>query len=325
LSTQLDPEDLGRVIADFRAACTSSVARFGGSVAKYMGDGALVYFGYPEAYEDAAARAILAGLALVEASGVLRRSSPGFPQLRVGIATGTVVVGELIGEGASQERVAVGETLNLAARLQAVAAPDSVVISESTWTLAGRAFNCHDLGPQILKGIPTPSRAFAILGENIEGRRLTATGKGARALVGRADELGMMLQRWERALKGDGQVILLSAQAGMGKSRMTQAFRDSLDEDAPICAQFFCSPYHTNSALYPFMRQIESAAGLDQGDTADQKLDKLEAALTGSAEIVMEAVRWLRLFGQRPAGFKWIPAGVVECGAWRFCRGGGRA
>ena len=130
LSTQLDPEDLGQVIADFRAACANAVARFGGSVAKYMGDGALVYFGYPEAYEDAAVRAILAALALVESVGDLRRSSPRFPQLRVGIATGTVVVGELIGEGASREHVAVGETLNLAARLQALALPDSVVISE---------------------------------------------------------------------------------------------------------------------------------------------------------------------------------------------------
>ena len=153
LSTQLDPEDLGRVIGEFRAACANAVGRFGGSVAKYMGDGALVYFGYPEAYEDAAARAILAGLALVEAAGALRNSIRVFPQLRVGIATGTVVVGELIGDGAAQERVAVGATLNLAARLQALAAPDSIVISESTWTLAGGAFNYEDLGPQTLKGI----------------------------------------------------------------------------------------------------------------------------------------------------------------------------
>ena len=128
LSTQLDPEDLGQVIGDFRAACANAVARFGGSVAKYMGDGALVYFGYPEAYEDAAVRAILAALALVESVGALRQSSPRFPQLRVGIATGTVVVGELIGEGASREHVAVGETLNLAARLQALALPDTVLI-----------------------------------------------------------------------------------------------------------------------------------------------------------------------------------------------------
>ncbi len=290
LSTQLDPEDLGRVIADFRAACTNAVARFGGSVAKYMGDGALVYFGYPEAYEDAPARAILAGLALVEAAGALRRSSPSFPQLRVGIATGTVVVGELIGEGASQERVAVGETLNLAARLQAVAAPDSIVISESTWSLAGGAFNYEDLGPQTLKGIAMPAPAWAVVGENsADGRFAARTSKGVTPLVGRIDEIGMMRQRWERAVDGDGQVILLSAPAGMGKSRMTQAFRDGVGEVGPICVQFFCSPYHTNSALYPFMRQLEFAAGLDRGDSADQRLDKLEAALAGPPDVVAEA------------------------------------
>ena len=293
LSTQLDPEDLGHVIADFRAACADAVARFGGSVAKYMGDGALVYFGYPEAYEDAAARAILAGLALVEAAGVLRRAAPGFPLIRIGIATGTVVVGELIGEGASQERVAVGETLNLAARLQAIAAPDSVVISESTWNLAGGAFSYKDLGPQTLKGISTPARAWAVVGENsADGRFAARTSRGVTPLVGRVDEIGMMRQRWERALEGDGQVVLLSAPAGMGKSRMTRAFRDGLGEE-PTCVQFFCSPYHTNSPLYPFIRQLEFAAGFARGDLADQKLDKLEAALAGPADVVAEAARLL--------------------------------
>ena len=290
LSAQLDPEDLGLVIAEFRGACTNAVAPFGGSVAKYMGDGALVYFGYPEAYEDAATRAILAGLAVIEQVTALRRSNPNFPQLRVGIATGTVVVGELIGEGASHERVAVGETLNLAARLQSLAAPDCVVISESTCSLAGGAFNYQDLGAQILKGIAAPARAWAVVGENSTDRRYAArASKGVTPLVGRIDEIGMMRQRWERAVEGDGQVILLSAPAGMGKSRMTQALRDGLGEVAPICVQFFCSPYHTNSALYPFMRQLEFAAGLERGDSAGDKLDKLEAALAGPADIVAEA------------------------------------
>jgi class 3 adenylate cyclase/predicted ATPase len=290
LSTQLDPEDLGNLIGDFRTACTEAVARFGGSVAKYMGDGALIYFGYPEAYEDAAVRAILAGLALVEAAGVVRQSSPGFPQLRIGIATGTVVVGELIGEGASHERVAVGETLNLAARLQALAAPDSVVISESTWNLTGAAFNYDDLGPQMLKGISTPVRAWAVVAENsAESRFAARTKKGMTPLVGRGDEIGMMRQRWEHALEGDGQIILLSAPPGMGKSRMTQAFRDGLGETQQTSLQFFCSPYHANSPLYPFVRQLEFAAGFDQHDPPDQKLDKLEAALEGAADVVAEA------------------------------------
>jgi class 3 adenylate cyclase len=291
LSTKLDPEDLGRVIADFRAACADAVTQFGGSVAKFMGDGALVYFGYPEAYEDAATRAILAGLALIESVESLSRSTPDFPQLRVGIATGVVVVGELIGKGASHERVAVGETLNLAARLQSLAAPGSIVISESTWSLAGGAFRYADLGLQTLKGIATPSRAWAVVGENSADRRFAAgTSKGTTPLVGRIDEIGMMRQRWERAVDGDGQVILLSAPAGMGKSRMTQAFRDGFGGVGPICIQFFCSPYHTNSALYPFVRQLEFAAGFDRGNSADQKLDKLEAALAGPADVVAEAI-----------------------------------
>jgi predicted ATPase/class 3 adenylate cyclase len=290
LSTQLDPEDLSRVIADFRAACSGAVTRFGGSLAKYMGDGALVYFGYPEAYEDAATRAILAGFALIESVEALRRSTPKFPQLRVGIATGTVVVGELIGEGASHERVAVGETLNLAARLQAIAAPDSVVISESTWSLAGGAFTYEDLGPQILKGISAPARAWMVVGENSADSRFAArTSKGVTPLVGRTDEIGMMRQRWERVLEGDGQVVLLSAPAGIGKSRMTQAFRECLGEGEPTCIQYFCSPYHTNSPLYPFMRQLDFAAGLDRSDSPDQKLDRLEAVIEGPADIVAEA------------------------------------
>jgi len=290
LSTQLDPEDLGQVIGDFRAACANAVARFGGSVAKYMGDGALVYFGYPEAYEDAAVRAILAALALVESVGALRQSSPRFPQLRVGIATGMVVVGELIGEGASREHVAVGETLNLAARLQALALPDTVLIAESTRSMAGDAFSYKDLGPQILKGIPTPSRAWAVVGDNSADDRFAAwTSKRVTPLVGRIDEIGMMRQRWRRALDGDGQIILLSAPAGMGKSRMTRAFRDGLGGTQQLCLQFFCSPYHTNSPLYPFVRQLEFAAGFDRHDSADQKLDKLEAALEGPADVIAEA------------------------------------
>jgi class 3 adenylate cyclase/predicted ATPase len=289
LSTQLDPEDFGRVIGDFRTACANAVAPFGGSVAKYMGDGALVYFGYPEAYEDAAARAILGGLALIEAVVALRLSAPDFPQLRVGVATGMVVVGELIGEGASQERIAVGDTLNLAARLQALASPDSVVISESTWNLAGGAFTYEDLGPQMLKGISTPMRAWKVVGENNADRRFAARASrgGVTPLVGRIDEIGLMKQRWERSLEGDGQVVLLSAPAGMGKSRMTQAFRDGLASDVTV-VQFFCSPYHTNSALYPFMRQIEMAAGLGRSDSADEKLDKLEGALAGPADVVAD-------------------------------------
>jgi len=318
LSTQLDPEDLGRIIGAFRDACADAVARFGGAVAKYMGDGALVYFGYPEGYEDAAARAILAGLALIEVVGILRRSTPDFPQLRVGIATGTVVVGEPVGEGASHERVAVGETINLAARIQALAEPDTVVVSEATWDLAGAAFDYEDLGPQTLKGIPGTTCAWAVVGENSAvGRFAARTSKGATPLVGRTEEISMMRQRWERAYEGDGQVIFLSAPAGMGKSRMTKAFRDSLGKVPPTCLQLFCTPYHTNSAFYPFIRQLEFAAGFSRNDPPDRKLDKLEAVLEGPPELVAEAAPLLAAlllipYAQRYAQLETIMSELVR-------------
>ena len=319
LSAQLDPEDLSRIIGAFRDACAHAVAGFGGSVAKYMGDGALVYFGYPEGYEDAAERAILAGLALIEAVGILRRSSPSFPQLRVGIATGMVVVGELIGEGASHERVAVGETINLAARIQALAKPDTVVVSEATWNLAGAAFNYEDLGAQTLNGIPGPTRVWAVVGENSAVGRFAArtSRKGVSPLVGRTDEISMMRQRWERAQEGDGQVILLSAPAGMGKSRMTQAFRESLGVVPPTCLQLFCTPYHTNSAFYPFIRQLEFAAGFSRSDPPDRKLDKLEAVLEGPPEVVAEAAPLLAAlllipYAQRYAQLETIMSELVR-------------
>jgi class 3 adenylate cyclase len=166
LSTQLDPEEMSNILGAFQKACVSAVARFGGSIAKYMGDGALVYFGYPEAHEDDAERAVRAGLALIEAMTAMRLSVSIRPQVRVGIATGLVVVGELIGEGAAQERVAVGETLNLAARIQAVASPDSVMVPELTRRLAGAAFDYEDLGLHELKGIPEAARLWRVAGES---------------------------------------------------------------------------------------------------------------------------------------------------------------
>jgi class 3 adenylate cyclase/predicted ATPase len=290
LSTQLDPEEMSNVLGAFQKACVSAVTGFGGSVAKYMGDGALVYFGYPEAHEDDAERAVRAGLALIDAMAAMQLSVPVRPQVRVGIATGLVVVGELIGEGSAQERVAVGETLNLAARVQAIASPDSVVVPELTHRLAGAAFDYEELGLHELKGIPNAARLWRVVGESTaRGRFDSRVVGGLTPLVGRAEEIALLRRRWDQAKDGDGQLILLSAPAGFGKSRMTQAFRDNLDDSSITCLQYSGSPFHVNSAFYTFIRQLEWAAAIVRTDTAPQKLDKLEAVLEGAAEGGTEA------------------------------------
>jgi class 3 adenylate cyclase/predicted ATPase len=291
ISARLDPEDLSSVIGAFQKACVSAVTAFGGSIAKYMGDGALVYFGYPEAHEDDAERAIRAGLALLDTVAAIRLPLPVRPQVRVGIATGLVVVGELIGEGGAQERVAVGETLNLAARIQAAASPDSVVVGELTRRLAGVAFDYDDLGPHELKGIPAAVRLWRVTGESAtRGRFDSRTARGLTPLVGRTEEIGLLRRRWDYAKEGDGQLVLLSAPAGFGKSRLTLSFREDLDDSSVTCLQYFGSPFHVNSPFHPFIRQLERAAGIVRTDTAVEKLCKLEGILEGSAENIIEDV-----------------------------------
>jgi predicted ATPase/class 3 adenylate cyclase len=291
ISARLDPEDLSSVFGAFQKACVSAVTAFGGSIAKYMGDGALVYFGYPEAHEDDAERAVRAGLALLDAVAAMRLPLPVRPQVRIGIATGLVVVGELIGEGGAQERVAIGETLNLAARIQAVASPDSVVVAELTRRLAGVAFDYDDLGPHELKGIPAAARLWRVTGESgTRGRFDSRTAKGLTPLVGRAEEIGLLRRRWDYAREGDGQLVVLSAPAGFGKSRLTLSFREHLDDSSVTSLQYFGSPFHVNSPFYPFIRQLERAAGIVRTDTPVEKLHKLEGILEGSAESRIEDV-----------------------------------
>ena len=314
LSTRLDPEEMSNVLGAFQKACVTAVTGFGGSVAKYMGDGALVYFGYPEAHEDDAERAVRAGLALIGAMAAMQLSVPLRPQVRVGIATGLVVVGELIGEGGAQERVAVGETLNLAARIQAVAAPDSVVVPELTHRLAGAAFDYEELGPHELKGIRDAARLWRVVGESTaRGRFDRRVVGGLTPLVGRAEEIVLLRRRWDRAKEGDGQLVLLSAPAGFGKSRMTQAFREDLDDPSSVvCLQYFGSPFHVNSAFYPFIRQLEWAAGIVRTDTGPQKLEKLEAILEGSSEGKAEAAALLADLLSIPFGERYPPLQFTE-------------
>jgi class 3 adenylate cyclase len=221
LSSRLDPEDLREVIGAYHGCVTDTVARFSGFVAKYMGDGVLVYFGYPEAHEDDAERAVRAGLAVIGAVG--RLTTPERLIMRIGIASGLVVVGDLIGAGAAQERGVVGETPNLAARLQALAAPGALVIAESTRRQIGALFEIEDLGPQPLAGFAEPQRASRVLGESGVLSRFEALRSEATSLIGRAEELDLLLRRWAQATAGEGQVVLLSGEPGIGKSRLTAA------------------------------------------------------------------------------------------------------
>ena len=278
LSARMDPEDLREVISAYQKCVADTVQRFGGFVAKYMGDGVLVYFGYPQAHEDDAERAVRAGLELVTAVGALKTYAPLKP--RIGIATGLVVVGDLIGSGASQEQAIVGETPNLAARLQGIAEPNSVVIAESTRKLVGNLFELQDLGAQELKGISGPAQAWAALRPSLVESRFEALhATGVTELVGREEELERLLRRWSKAKSGEGQVVLLSGEPGIGKSRLTAAVLERIATEPHTCLRYFCSPQHADSALYPIISQMERAARFAHDDTAQAKLNKLDALL----------------------------------------------
>jgi class 3 adenylate cyclase/predicted ATPase len=284
LSARLDPEDMRAIIATYHKCCASLIERGGGFVAKYMGDGVLAYFGYPQSHEHDAERAVRAGLAIVEAAPKLETAAGAPLRVRVGIATGIVVVGDLLGSGESQERGVVGDTPNLAARLQSSAAPDSVVIAEGTRKLLGNLFELQDLGRLDLKGVAGQTRAFAALRAGSQESRFEALhADGLTALVGREEERDLLQRRWTNAKAGEGQVVLLSGEAGIGKSRLTAAFLEGLAGEAHTRMRYFCSPQHTDSPLYPIIGHMERAAGHAREDDARTKLDKLDALLTQSA------------------------------------------
>ena len=288
LSARMDPEDLREVISAYQKCVAETVQRFGGFVAKYMGDGVLIYFGYPQAHEDDAERAVRAGLELVAAVGALKTHAP--LQTRVGIATGLVVVGDLIGSGASQEQAIVGETPNLAARLQGVAEPNSVVIAESTRKLVGNLFELEDLGAQDLKGIAGPVRAWAALRPaSVESRFEAMHASGLTELVGREEELELLLRRWSKAKTGEGQVVLLSGEAGHRQVSIDCCAAGSVASEPHTRLRNFCSPQHTDSALYPIIGQMERAAGFTRDDTPQAKLDKLDALLAQSSTSAQDA------------------------------------
>ena len=291
LSARLDPEDMGDVIRAYQGACTEVVERWGGHVAKYMGDGVLAYFGFPQAHEDEAERAVRAGLAIIAALAGLETPAGASVAARVGIATGLVMVGELIGEGAAREQTVVGETPNLAARLQALAAPGSVVISQATRHLVGGLFELADLGRQRLKGFAEPLAAWRVEGEGrAEGRFEALHGERLTPLVGREHELGILLERWAWARQGEGQVVLLSGEPGIGKSRLVRVLRERLGDEPYTPLSHYCSPYHTNSALHPVIGLLERATRLDRDDPPEQQLAKLEAVLARSSDRLDEVV-----------------------------------
>ena len=288
LSARMDLEDLREVISAYQKCVAETVQRFDGFVAKYMGDGVLVYFGYPQAHEDDAERAVQAGLELTAAIGDLKTHAT--LQTRVGIATGLVVVGDLIGSGEAQERGIVGETPNLAARLQGIAGPNTVVIAESTRRLLGNLFELEDLGAKDLKGIAGPARAWAALRASSVESRFEALHVGSlAALVGREEELELLLRRWSKARTGEGQVVLLSGEAGIGKSRLTAALLERLATERHTRLRYFCSPQHTDSAFYPIISQMERAARLAHDNTPKAKLDKLDALLARTSTTKQDA------------------------------------
>jgi len=294
LSAQLDPEELREIIRNYQRTSAKIINRYEGHIAQYLGDGLLVYFGYPVAHEDDAGRAVRAALEIVTAiqtrvpaplvgegqgEGAVgaRRAVP--LQVRIGIHTGLVVVGEM-GGGDKREQLALGETPNIAARVQSMAAPDTVVLSAVTQQLVAGLFECEDLGPQTLKGISIPLSLHRVARESgAQSRFDVAVRVGLTPLVGRDEELALLRRRWEHAIDGEGQVVLLSGEAGIGKSRLIQELKDYIAQDDVVRIEFRCSPYHQNSALYPVIEHLQQVLQIASSDTPHAKLQKLEQTL----------------------------------------------
>ena len=281
LGSSLDPEEMGGVLRAYQNAVAGELARFEGHVTRFLGDGVLAYFGWPRAQEDAAERAVRAGLAVTAAVGSLRAPGGAPLRARVGIATGLVVVGELAGKGAAREEVVIGGTPNLAARLQAIAKPGTVVVAPSTRQLIGGLFECIDLRARRLKGFVAPVRAWHVVGtKEAESRFEALRGASPGRMVGRDQELALLVDRWGKVKDGEGQAVLLSGEAGVGKSRLVRALYDRLRTEPGTRMRLQCSPYHVNSALWPMIIYLERAARLDRDASAETRRRSLAAAFT---------------------------------------------
>jgi class 3 adenylate cyclase/tetratricopeptide (TPR) repeat protein len=295
LSTTLDPEDLREVITAFHNQCREAVEHYQGFVARYMGDGMLVYFGYPQAHEDDAERATHAGLEIVRSMTALNTEvgkSYGLElAVRVGVTTGPVVVGDIIGDGAAEEAAVVGETPNLAARLQGVAQPNQLIIGPVTRQLVGELFVLEDAGTHELKGISEPVRAWRVMSEReVESRFEARRVGGGIPLVGRQEELGLLVRSWEASKESHGQVVLIQGEGGVGKSRLLEALREHVAGEDHVWVATRCSPYHANSALYPVIEHLRRVMGWKPEDDPTERLEKLETALEGQSLPAEEAV-----------------------------------
>ncbi|UVO27502.1 adenylate/guanylate cyclase domain-containing protein [Bradyrhizobium arachidis] len=308
LASGRDPEEMREVMQVYHNTVSTEITRFEGHVAKFLGDGVLAYFGWPRAHEDEAERAVRTALRVTKAVADLVGPDGTALSARVGIATGLVVVGELFGEGEARERPVIGETPNLAARLQGVAEPGGVVIAEATRRLLGEAFMYRDLGTMPLKGFPGPVQAWLVIGEGAAESRFEAQhGVSTTVLVGRDQELALLLDRWEQAKEGEGQIVLLGGEAGIGKSRLLRALRDQLAKIPHAPLSHFCSPFHANSALYPVVGLLERAAGIRRGDPPEEQLEKLETMIALATEHVQESAAILADLLAIPAGVRYPP------------------
>ncbi len=308
LSERLDPEDLRDVMRRYQDAVAGAVTSYAGHVAKYLGDGVLAYFGWPQAHEDQAERAVRAGLDAVAAVSGLKLQDGVELEARAGIATGQVVIGDLVGEAGRDADAVTGETPNLAARLQDLGAAGQVVVGETTRRLIGDAFELDDLGGRVLKGFAEPIPAWRITGERLTESRFEAAHSAMLTpLVGREHELGLLLDRWARAKSGEGLVVVLSGEAGIGKSRLVQALREAIGAEPHTRLRYQCSPYHANSALYPVIRQLEHAAGFALEDDADARLDKLEAMIAPSEGAARETASLLADLLSLPGATRYGP------------------
>ena len=303
MAGRIDAEDMRNVITNYQNTVAGVVSRYEGFVAKFMGDGVLCYFGWPRANEDDAERAVRAGLSIIDTVKNMKAADGTPLATRIGIATGVVIVGDLIGSGATQEAAVVGETPNLAARLQGVAEPNQIVLPKETQRLLGNTYTLRSMGDQALKGISGSVEAFVVEGEASVESRFAARQSGTLTpIVGRDREIELMLERWALARSGQGQLLIVSGEAGIGKSRITRAVIDEIGRDDHIRMTYQCSPYHADSAFYPVIQQMSFAAGINQADTPDERLDKIEVLLGADNDALKFAAPMMGLDGEARYG-----------------------